>query len=170
MNQNAGSAVGGVLATAMFLLFAITSIPSACFCAFIAGNSFATMIPGVKRISSMMIGVTVSIVLAITGVAQNLIELFTIVGASFGPICGAMAADYLLSRGKWSGPRAGFNLAGWISWIAGFAVGAVGFIPDMKGMVPCPPVAAFVVGFVLYLVLAALGLQSKKLAMPNAVA
>ena len=65
--------VGGALASATFLLFAITSIPSACFCAFIAGNSFATMIPGVKRISSMMVGVTVSIILAVTGVAANLI-------------------------------------------------------------------------------------------------
>jgi cytosine permease len=85
--------IGGVLATAMFLLFTIASVAPACFCAFIAGNSFSTMIPGVPRISSTMAGVTVSIVLAVTGVAQNLIGFFTIVGASFGPICGAMAAD-----------------------------------------------------------------------------
>ena len=43
---------------------------------------------------------------------------------SFGPVCGAMAADYLLAGRKWPGPRAGFNPAGWISWIVGFAVGS----------------------------------------------
>ena len=46
-----------------------------------------------------------SVVLAITGVAANLVPFFQIVGASFGPICGAMAADYLLSGRKWAGPR-----------------------------------------------------------------
>ena len=59
------ASLGGLLATSMFFLFAIASIPSACFCALIAGNSFSTMIPGVKRMSSMMVAVTVAIVLAV---------------------------------------------------------------------------------------------------------
>jgi hypothetical protein len=33
---------------------------------------------------------------------------------------------------------------------------------------PCPPVAAIVVGFVLYIVLAKVGLTSKQLEMPAA--
>jgi cytosine permease len=78
-----------------------------------------------------------------------------------------MAADYLLSGKKWAGPRAGFNMAGWISWVIGFVVGAADFIPGMKGMIPCPPVAAFVVGFVLYMLLAKIGLESRTLEMPG---
>src|SRR6185503_8929350 len=70
------AAMGGLLGTSMFFLFTIASIPPACFCAFIAGNSFSTMIPGVPRISSMMVGCTVSIVLAVTGVAADLIGFF----------------------------------------------------------------------------------------------
>jgi cytosine permease len=154
--------IGGVLATAMFLLFAITSIPSACFCAFIAGNSFATMIPGVKRVSSMMVGMTVAIVLAITGVAQNLIGFFTIVGASFGPICGAMAADYLLSRKKWAGPRAGINFAGYGAWALGFVVGILPFLPvsdSIRSAAQPAVVYSFLTGFVVYAVLAKLGLE-----------
>jgi cytosine permease len=154
--------LGGVLATAMFLLFAITAIPSACFCAFIAGNSFSTMIPGVKRISSMMIGMTVAIVLAITGVAQNLIGFFTIVGASFGPICGAMAADYLLSGKKWAGPRAGINFAGYGAWALGFFVGILPFLPvsdSVKSAAQPAVVYSFVTGFLVYAMLAKLGLQ-----------
>lgn len=154
--------LGGALASATFLLFAVTSIPSACFCAFIAGNSFSTMIPGVKRISSMMVGVTVAIVLAVTGVAENLIGFFTIVGASFGPICGAMAADYLLSGRKWAGPRAGISAAGYGAWATGFLVGILPFLPvseELKSMAQPAVVYSFVTGFVVYALLAKMGLE-----------
>ncbi len=154
--------LGGILASAMFFLFAITSIPSACFCAFIAGNSFSTMIPGVKRISSIMAGVTVAIVLAVTGVAANLIGFFTIVGASFGPICGAMAADYLLSGRKWAGPRQGINIAGYGAWALGFIVGLLPFLPvsdSVKSASQPAVVYSFITGFVVYAVLAKMGLQ-----------
>jgi cytosine permease len=156
------ASLGGFLASTMFLLFAITSIPSACFCAFIAGNSFSTMIPGVKRISSMMVAVTVAIILAVTGVAQNLIGFFTIVGASFGPICGAMAADYMLSGRKWAGPRQGVNMAGYIAWALGFIVGILPFLPvseEIKTAAQPAVVYSFIVGFAVYALLAKLGLE-----------
>lgn len=156
--------LGGVLASSMFFLFAIASIPPACFCALIAGNSFSTMIPGVKRISSMMVGVTVAIILAVTGVAENLIGFFTIVGASFGPICGAMAADYLLSGGKWPGPREGINLAGYFAWALGFLVGILPFLPvspEIKTYAQPAVVYSFITGFVVYAILAKAGLEPK---------
>ena len=115
-------AIGGPIATAMFFLFTIASIPAACVCSFIAGNSFNTMIPSVPRVASTMVGVTIAIILAVTGVAADLISFFVIVGASFGPICGAMAADYLLSGKKWAGPRQGINWAGYGAWALGFIV------------------------------------------------
>lgn len=154
--------VGGMLASATFLLFAITSIPSACFCALIAGNSFSTMIPGVKRISSMMAGVTVSIILAATGVAENLIGFFTIVGASFGPICGAMLADYLLSGKKWAGPRLGISVPGYAAWALGFIVGILPFLPvpeSVKTAAQPAVVYSLITGFVVYAVLAKMGLE-----------
>lgn len=157
-------AVGGFLATAMFFLFAIASIVPACFCAFIAGNSFSTMLPGIRRMTSTMVGVTISIVLAITGVAANLIGVFTIVGASFGPICGAIAADYLLSGRRWAGPRQGINWAGYIAWALGFLVGIIPFLPvsqELKTYAQPVVVYSFIVGFVVYLVLAKAGLEPK---------
>ncbi len=159
--------IGGVVASAMFLLFAITSIPSACFCAFIAGNSFSTMIPGVKRISSMMMGVTVAIILAVTGVAENLIGFFTIVGASFGPICGAMLADYLLSGRKWAGPRQGISVPGYAAWALGFVVGILPFLPvsdSIKSAAQPAVVYSLVTGFVVYWVLAKTGLEAPVIA------
>jgi len=162
--------IGGFVATAMFLLFTIASIAPACFCAFIAGNSFSTMIPGVPRISSTMAGVTVSIVLAVTGVAQNLIGFFTIVGASFGPICGAMAADYLLSGRRWAGPREGVNWAGYLAWALGFVVGILPFLPvsdALKTYVQPAVLYSFVTGFVVYAALAKAGMQPRTVAMPS---
>lgn len=147
------ASVGGFLASAMFFLFAIASIPSACFCAFIAGNSFATMIPGVKRISSTMAAVTVAILLAVTGAADNLISVFTFVGASFGPICGAIAADYLLSGKKWAGPREGINFAGYAAWAIGFVVGMLN--------IPVAVLCSFATGFVVYAIAARAGLQPR---------
>jgi purine-cytosine permease-like protein len=112
----------------------------------------------------MMIGMTVAIILAVTGVAQNLIGFFTIIGASFGPICGAMAADYFLSGKKWAGPRAGINFAGYGAWALGFVVGILPFLPvseSVKSAAQPAVVYAFITGFVVYAVLAKIGLQPK---------
>jgi cytosine permease len=155
----------------MFLLFTLACVTPNSFCAFIASNSFATMIPGVPRMTSTMIGVTVSIVLAITGAAADLQNVFGIVGASFGPICGAMAADYLLSGRRWAGPRAGINWAGYVAWAAGFLVGIIPFpfMPlsqEVKTLAQPAAVYSFVAGFVIYAVLAKAGMEPKAVALP----
>jgi cytosine permease len=165
-----GGIVGEKTAAVFMYLLAIAAFPPACFSAFIAANSFKTTLPNVKPWISCGLGAIIAIVLAVTGLVRDAIGVFSIIGASFGPVCGAMMADYLLSGGKWAGPRAGFNPAGWISWVLGFIVGAADFIPGLAGKVPCPPVAAFVVGFVLYLILAKVGLQSKTIPLPAAAA
>ena len=160
-------------ANVIMIALALSSFPPACFSAFIAANSFKTTLPNVNPFISVGLGTVVSIILAVTGWAGQVVAVFQVIGASFGPICGAMAADYLLSGRRWAGPRAGFNPAGWISWVFGFLVGAVDFIakiPGLQGLegaIPAPPVAAFVVGFVLYALLAKAGLESQKLQMPG---
>ena len=171
-----GNIMGTKTASIFWYLLAIAAFPAACFSSFIAANSFKTTLPKVNPWISVGAGALLAIVLAVTGWAGNAIGMFQIIGASFGPVCGAMMADYLLAGRKWAGPRAGFNPAGWISWIIGFAVGAAEFIAKIPGLeqvsgkVPCPPVAAFIVGFVLYLILAKVGLQSRTLQMPAAEA
>ncbi len=168
--------IGGFGASAMFFLFAIASIVASCFCSFIAGNSFATMIPGVPRISSSMVAVTIGIILAITGVASNLISVFSIVGASFGPICGAMLADYLLSRGRWTGPRQGINWAGYLAWAIGFVIGILPLIPSLASSTGAAhwdqiaPLYSMIAGFIVYLVLAKLGAQPKAVPVAEAQA
>jgi len=158
--------IGGPIASAMLFLFAIASIPPTCFCAFIAGNSFSTMIPGVPRVSSTMGGAAVGILIAVTGGAAHLISFFNIVGASFGPICGAMAADYLLSGKKWAGPREGINWAGYIAWAVGFVVGIMPFLPLPAEALPYTQPAALyslIAGFLVYMALAKAGMEPKTL-------
>jgi purine-cytosine permease-like protein len=151
----------GALAPAMFFLFAAASTAPTCFATFIAANSFGTIFPRIPRSLSTFAGVTVGLALAITGVAQNLIGFFQIVGASFGPICGAMAADYLLAGRKWSGPRRGVNWAGYAAWALGFVVGILDRIPGVpaawiKADQPAVLISFFV-GFAVYWVLAKAG-------------
>ncbi len=147
----------------LLFLLAIAAFPPACFSSFIAANSFKTTLPTVNPFVSVGIGAAVSIILAITGLAGKVIPVFVIIGASFGPICGAMMVDYLLAGKRWTGPRAGFNPAGWIAWALGFFVG---ILPNLGIAVPAAPVAAFVVGAVLYFVCAKAGLQSPVVAVP----
>ncbi|MGC8744480.1 MAG: cytosine permease [Verrucomicrobiia bacterium] len=150
----------------MFLL-ALTAFPSACFSSFIAANSFKTTLPKVNPFVSVGIGAAVSIILALTGLAGKVVPVFVIIGASFGPICGAMMVDYLLAGGKWTGPRAGFNPAGWISWAFGFVVG---ILPNIGVAIPAAPVLAFIVGAVVYFLCAKAGLQSQVLQLPDKLA
>lgn len=160
--------MGKQTAGVMMLLLAIAAFPAACFSSFIAANSFKTTLPGVNPFVSVGIGAAVSILLAVTGMAGKAIIVFQIIGATFGPICGAMLVEYLLNGCKWSGPRAGFNPAGWIAWLVGAVVGVLPVIKVYD--VPAAPVAAFIVGAVVYGILAKLGMQSALVPLPASLA
>ncbi len=168
------SLMGASTTTVFKFLLALTCFPGVCFATFVASNCVRTTLPRVSPALSMGVGCVASLVLAVTGWAGQVMPVFSTVGASFGPICGAMAADYLLSGRRWAGPRHGFNPAGWISWAVGFAIGIsdvlaqlVPALHGLKGTIPAPPLAAVVSSFVLYLVLARLGLQSRALRLSD---
>jgi cytosine permease len=81
--------------------------------------------------------------------------------------------DYLLSGGKWTGPRAGFNPAGWIAWALGFIVGILPnpMLPaSLQVNVPCAPVAAFIVGTIVYFICSKMGMRSAVVPLPAALA
>jgi cytosine permease len=163
-----GAIMGKQTANIFMLLLAIAAFPPGCFSSFIAANSFKTTLPKVNPFISVGIGTIVSIILAVTGWAGQVVDVFKVIGASFGPICGAMLVDYLLSGGKWTGPRAGFNPAGWIAWALGFIVG---ILPLMKIYdLPAAPVAAFIVGAVVYFLCAKIGMLSPIVPVTGALA
>ncbi|MGH7248224.1 MAG: cytosine permease, partial [Pseudomonadota bacterium] len=153
----------GSLAPIVFFLFAAASLVPTCFCTFIASNSFGTMLPKIPKSASTLVAVTIGLLLAITGVAANLIGFFVFVGASFGPICGAIAADYILAGYQWSGPRQGVNWAGYAAWALGFVVGILDKIPRAPANwvnADRPAVLfSFIAGFVVYFAFAKAGLR-----------
>jgi len=154
---------------AVMIGLTLASFPGACFSSFIAANSFKTVMPKVNPFISVGIGTVISIILAVTGAAGKLPSVFGFIGASFGPICGAMAVDYLLAGCKWSGPRAGFNPAGWIAWLLGFVVGILpnDLLPAaVRVPLPCAPVLAFIVGAVVYGIFAKIGFQTAIVPVP----
>ncbi len=150
--------VGGFIANIMFWVFVIACICPTGFCAFLAANSFSTMFPKLPRIGLTLVAGAIGVVLAATGAAGNLVSFFVIIGASFGPIIGAMTADYL-RNGGWAGPRAGINWAGYISWAVGFVVGILGKLPVIGFSYGLETLMSFLVGFAVYLILADLDLE-----------
>ena len=155
------------LAKWLAFALAITAFPSACFCSLIAANSIKTTLPKVNPWVSCGIGCAVAIALAISGVAGKAIAVFAFVGASFGPICGAITMEYILSKGRWSGPRAAFNPAGWASWAVGFVIGVQpNFAAQCGFAIPAAPVVAFFVGAVIYALLSKM--QTPVLRYPQA--
>lgn len=168
------------LFAAIMIGLTLASFPGACFSSFIAANSFKTVMPKVNPFLSVGIGAVVSILIAVMPFqaaaggkwAAQLPSVFGLIGASFGPIVGAMVVDYLLSNKVWSGPRAGFNPAGWIAWLLGFIVGILpnGMLPEsIRVNIPCAPVAAFIIGAVVYFVCAKMGMRSRLIRMPNRI-
>ncbi len=154
------------LAKLMFWVFVIACICPTGFCAFLAGNAFSTMMPKLPRVGLTLAAGAVGVVLAATGVANNLVGFFLIIGASFGPVIGAMTADYL-RNGQWAGPRKGVNWAGYCAWAAGFVVGILGTIPKVGFAYGLETLMSFIVGFAVYLILAEIGLEPETVSMQN---
>lgn len=167
--------LGTNLGNLSMLLLALAAFPSACFPTVVAADAFKTTFPKINPLITCGLGVLAAIFLSVSELAGRAGDVFTVVGASFGPICGAMIADYLLAGKRWAGPRIGFNAPGWIAWFFGFIVGAATLVvevfldKEMPFVIPCPPVAALLTGFVLYLVFAKLGMESKVLPMPQRI-
>ena len=158
--------VGGFISKIMFWVFVIACICPTGFCAFLAANSFSTMFPKLPRVGLTMGAGVIGLILAATGVAQNLVGFFLIIGASFGPIIGAMTADYL-RNGQWAGPRKGINWAGYIAWAVGFFIGILGVIPGIGFGYGLETLMSFVVGLAVYLILAEFGLEPEVIPMPS---
>ncbi len=150
--------LGGGLSKVVYLLLAIAAFPAACFSAFIAANSFKATLPKINPFVSVGIGAVVAIIIAVMGWAADLTKVFNIIGASFGPVCGAMAVDYMLNKCQWAGPRKGCNPAGWLAWGFGFVIG---IMPNLGIPLPMAPVWAMVAGAVVYWIAAKAGMQSE---------
>lgn len=156
----------GGLAKVSAWVFVIACICPTGFCAFLASNAFATMLPKLPRIPMTLVAGAIGVVLAATGIAGNLVSFFLMVGAAFGPIAGVMLADYIRSGG-WSGPRKGINWAGYIAWAFGLVLGLLGVITRKKFGYGLESLIPMVAAAAAYFTLAGLGLEPETVELPK---
>ena len=156
-----GALLGETCGKWLFFALALAAFPSACFSSLIAANSFKTMLPNINSTISVAIGGAAAMALAIVmqSNAGAIASVLTIIGVSFGPICGAIFVEYFLCKGQWTGPRKSFNPAGWLAWAIGFGIG---ILPNFGVCeIPMTPVVTFAIGAVVYLVAMKAGLKSE---------
>ncbi len=157
--------IGGRLGCVIMLVFGLASLAPTCYAAHGFGHRFATLWPRLSGLSWLLIGTALAWALIATGMVARLDVVFSLAGAAFAPVVGAMAADYVRHGGVWPGPRAGINPAGMGAWLAGLTIGLAPTFADAAGLVPWwrlqpAALAAFSVAFGVYWALARLGFES----------
>ncbi|WP_422927060.1 purine-cytosine permease-like transporter [Singulisphaera sp. PoT] len=153
------------LAGAVFLLFGLSALAPACYGAFILGSRFNAVWPSWPRLRFILLATPVAWLISITRFPTRLEEIFTVMGALFGPMLGVLAAGYLRSRGVWPGARRGVNPAGVLAWALGLFVGLVPLVGkalDNASLAKIQPAAVlgFVVAYAFYYILATFGLEA----------
>jgi cytosine permease len=156
----------GGLAKISAWIFVIACICPTGFCAFLAANAFSTMLPKLPRVGMTLAAGLIGVILAATGIANDLVNFFLMVGAAFGPIAGVMLADYVL-HGGWAGPRKGINWAGYIAWAIGLILGLLGPITKGKFGYGLEPLIAMVVAAATYFALAGMGLEPEAVSLES---
>ena len=154
--------IGGTAGAVMLLVFGLTSMAAAVYAAFIFGHRFAELSPRLPRWAWGVLGALSAYPLLATGLAAEAPALFGILGAAFAPVAGAIAADFILHRGTWPGPRPGVRVAGLIAWAVGFAVGllpTIGRLAGVEILTHAQPASllAFAAGFVVFALLSPFG-------------
>jgi cytosine permease len=154
--------VGAPLAGLIFLVFGLGSLAPSCYAAYNLGRRLEAAWPRVKSLHAVLAGTAAAWVFIVLGWAEELETIFAVMGAVFGPLAGAIAADYVFHRGAWPGARQGLNRAGLFAWAAGLAVGLVPLASratrwSAGDRFQPAAVFAFLASFLVYLILASLG-------------
>ena len=144
--------------------FALTSLAPACYAAFLFGSRLYELRPHVTRSAWTLLGAIAAWALAISGALVRMFDVFSVIGALLAPVAGAMAADYVRSKGRWPGGRRGVNVAGYGAWVLGVVIGLTPYLARMnKGsrLENLQPAAvfAFLAAFVVYWVVAMMGAE-----------
>ncbi len=119
--------IGGSWACAILLLMGLQSLAPTVFAAHVVGDRFESFSNGrINPLAGTLIAATIAWLLMSVGklsLTYRLEIIFTITGAFYAPVLGALASDAIRRRFEWPGPRQGWNLAGLASWAVGVTVG-----------------------------------------------
>ena len=151
----------------ILIVLGLASLAPACYAAYEFGRRLNRVAPGFSKLAWTIIGVSSGWLLIVGGWFDRTETLFTILGALFAPVAGALVADATrLARDGWPEPRPGVNGAGVIAWLLGMVVGLAPIAARSLGSTRFPDLipaslSAFLVAFLTYRIAAALGLESK---------
>jgi cytosine permease len=164
--------IGGRVAGGMLMAFGLAALAPSCYAAYLFASRMNETFPKVSPTRWTLLAVALAWALVVGRPVERLLDVFTLVGAMVAPVVGAMAADYVRSKGVWPGGRRGVNLAGMAAWVVGTAVGLVplaGRLLGSRPLVEFQPAAVlgYAAGFVVYLAAAALGAESAPDARPG---
>jgi len=153
--------VGGL----MLMTFGLASMAPAVYSSFMFGTQFKELGPAVSRLSWTMLGTCAAWLLIVGGWLNRNEVVFSLLGAAFAPVAGAITADYRRHKGQWTGPRSNANPAGLIAWGLGFAVGLSPLLGRAFGspwLAALQPAAlfAFLASYLTYEILALVRLES----------
>jgi cytosine permease len=160
-NGGFGRFLGGL----MLVVFGLSSLAPAVYSSFTFGLQFKDLGPGISRLTWTMLATCSAWLLIVGGWFDRTEVAFNLLGATFAPAAGAIAADYRRQKGRWPGPREGFNPAGLIAWAVGVGVGLAPIVGRALGwerLANFQPAAlwAFVAAFLAYEMLALIRLES----------
>jgi cytosine permease len=164
--------IGGAIGSAILMLLGLVTLAPACTAAWICSRRLKARWPALRRSAWTWIAGLFVFALVATSWAGRIEPIFSLMGAFFASAAGAMVSDALRQRLAWRGLRPGFHAPGLLAWLAGLAVGLVplgGSILGWDGANRFQPAAlfAFFTAAVVYQALAALGLESAHVAVPE---
>ena len=161
------------LAGAILIVFGLASLAPACYAAFEFGRRLSRLAPNFSKLGWTLIGVASAWFLLVGGWHERTAEIFTVLGALYAPIAGAMVADASRQRSAdWPGPRAGISKAGLLAWAVGALVGLTPLsarllgIPTLGRLAPAA-LFAFIAAFLVYRITAALRLEPERAVTPD---
>jgi hypothetical protein len=164
--------IGGVIGGAILMLFGLVTLAPACTAAWICSRRLKARWPALRRSTWTWLAGLFVFVLVATSWAGRIEPIFGLMGAFFASAAGAMVSDALRQRLAWKGLRQGFHAPGVFAWLAGLAVGLVPFLGTALGWAGAnrfqpAAVFAFFTAAAFYQVLAAFGLETAHVAVPE---
>lgn len=149
--------IGGAPAAVILILLGLAALAPACFSAFVFVRKLHGRWPGVRRIQWAWIGSTIAFILIATSWPGRIEAVDHMMGLVFAPMVGAMIGDFLVSRGRWTGVRAGWNPPGVIAWVVGIVARLV--LDRVSPPAIASPIAGLVVAASVYAALSLVGLN-----------
>lgn len=143
--------LGGSFAGVILLVLALGLLGPCVYAPYLFARFAGGLLPPAKPLILALVSVPAAWVLCSLGWVDSPPRIFGWMGAAFGPIAGAIAADYVRQRGQWPGPRPGWRPTAVLAWILGLAVGLA---PEF-GLAWAQPatILAFATAFLVELVL-----------------